>query len=136
MTWLELEAAMLDGARAAAGLCANWLFQSTLLIVGGLLIGYLLRRRGSAVQSAVYRTTLVAVLACPLATWGLSQLGVAGWSFEMPLSNLHQEVSTVPPPPAASAAPQAELESAMIDSLGPRTIEPPSDAAWRPIAPG
>jgi hypothetical protein len=63
MTWLDLQMAALDAARTAAGMCANWFIQSTLLVLGGLVIGYALRRQGSAVQSAVYRTTLVAVLA-------------------------------------------------------------------------
>ena len=62
MSWLELETIFFDAARAATGLAANWLIQSTLLIAGGLAVGCILRKRGSAVQSAVYRTTLVAVL--------------------------------------------------------------------------
>src|SRR5690242_1507932 len=84
MSWLEAETVALNFARGAAGLAVNWLIQSTLLIVGGIVVGRLLRHRGSAVQSAVYRTTLVAVVVCPLATWGLSLLGVTGWSLQMP----------------------------------------------------
>src|SRR5690349_22300736 len=84
MSWVGMATVGLDVARAVMGLAVNWLIQSTLLISGGLVVGYLLRRRGSAVQSAVYRTTLVAALVCPLATWTLSLLGVSGWSLQMP----------------------------------------------------
>src|SRR5205814_1440406 len=84
MHWLELARIFLDAARTSTGLAVNWLIQSTLLIAGGLAVGYLLRRRGSAVQSAIYRTTFAAVLVCPLATWALSLLGVSGWSLAMP----------------------------------------------------
>ena len=72
----------------------NWLLQSTLLITTGLLIGQMLRRCGSAVQSSVYRTTLVAVLLCPLATWGLSWAGVRGWSVTLPDSWTYEDVET------------------------------------------
>src|SRR3954463_16635725 len=84
MSWVEMATILLDVGRTTIGLAVNWLIQSTLLIAGGLAVGYLLRHRGSAVQSAVYRMTLVAVLVCPLATWGLSLLGVSGWSLQMP----------------------------------------------------
>src|SRR6185295_14340861 len=84
MSWLGMTTILLDATRTIMGLAVNWLIQSTLLIAGGLFVGFLLRHRGSAVQSAVYRTTLVAVLVCPLATWGLSLLGVSGWSLQMP----------------------------------------------------
>src|SRR5882757_854446 len=84
MSWVDMATILLDVGRTAMGLAVNWLIQSTLLIAGGLTVGYLLRRRGSAVQSAVYRTTLVAALVCPLATWGLSLFGVSGWSLQMP----------------------------------------------------
>src|SRR6185295_5867362 len=84
MSWVDMATILLDVGRTAMGLAVNWLIQSTLLIAGGLAVGYLLRHRGSAVQSAVYRTTLVAALVCPLATWGLALLGVSGWSLQMP----------------------------------------------------
>ncbi len=68
----------------AATFAADWLLQSTLLLGVGLTIGKLLGKQGSAVQSAIYRTTLVAVLLCPIATWGLSQAGILGWSMKLP----------------------------------------------------
>lgn len=76
--------AVLDGSTVVVGLAINWILQSTLLIACGILVAALLRARGSAVQSVVYRTTLAAVLACPIVGWGLSQAGFSGWSVAMP----------------------------------------------------
>ena len=54
----------------------TWLTQSTVLLVLGLLAGRLLRKTGPAAQSSVYRTTLAAVLFCPIAA---IVLAAAGW---------------------------------------------------------
>ena len=75
----ELAIRLLDGAARVTGLGLSWLVQSSLLLSVGLSVGWLLRRRGPAAQSVVYRTTLVAVLVCPLATWTLGRTGVSGW---------------------------------------------------------
>lgn len=77
MSWLTTQTMLLDSASAAAGFACNWLLQSTLLIAAGLLLGRIARRRGAAVQSVVYRTTLVAVLVCPLATSLLARANFA-----------------------------------------------------------
>jgi hypothetical protein len=53
MTWQFLAA----GSLIPASLVLTWLFQSTVLLAAGLLVGYLLRKRGPDVQSALYRTT-------------------------------------------------------------------------------
>ncbi len=84
MNWLSTQMTFVDAATGAVEFSVNWLLQSTLLILAGLMIGSLLRKRGSAVQSVVYRTTMAAVFICPLATWGLTQMGVSGWSLELP----------------------------------------------------
>jgi beta-lactamase regulating signal transducer with metallopeptidase domain/uncharacterized GH25 family protein len=84
MSWLHAQTIVVDGASFGVRFAANWLLQSSLLILAGLFIAWLVKRRGSAVQSVVYRTTLLAVLVCPLATWGLSLAGVSGWSLDMP----------------------------------------------------
>src|SRR5688500_8417364 len=91
MTTLGLEMHALDIARGLAGLGVNWFIQSSLLIVTGLWIGSALRSKGSAAQSAVYRTTLAAVLVCPLVSWGLAQFGATGWSLEMPAAYLYEQ---------------------------------------------
>ncbi len=62
----------------------NLLIQSSALILIGLLIAQLLRRRGSAIQSAVYRATLVAVLLCPITAVLLDRLGYDGWTLKLP----------------------------------------------------
>ena len=49
-----------------AGAALTWMVQSTALLALGLLAGRLVRKAGAAVQSGVYRTTLAAVLVCPL----------------------------------------------------------------------
>ena len=95
MSWLDVATLLFDTVRAVTSLAANWLIQSTLLIGCGLAVGYALHRSGSAVQSAVYRTTLAAVLTCPLATWCLSLLGISGWSLEMPRAYSVESVAVV-----------------------------------------
>src|SRR4051794_17381198 len=114
MSWLGMTTILLDAARTIMGLAVNCLIQSTLLIAGGLAVGYLLRRRGSAVQSAVYRTTLVAVLICPLVTSSLSLLGVSGWSFQMPPA--YSAASAAPPIESATKATVAALTKNEFDS--------------------
>ncbi len=109
MTMLDLEMNALDIAHSVAHLGVNWLIQSSLLIVAGLWIGAALRSKGSAAQSAVYRTTLAAVLVCPLVSWGLSQFGATGWSLEMPAAYTQEEVFSQLPQDA-NTGPAVELE--------------------------
>ena len=86
MNWLHAQMMLLDMASGAVGFAANWLLQSTLLIAAGLALGRFVRPHGSAVRSLVYRTTLIAVLVCPIATWSLSRAGVSGWSIKVPVA--------------------------------------------------
>ena len=67
-----------------AGALLTWLVQSTVLLVVGLLAGHLLRRRGPAVQSALYRTTLGAVILCPVASMALAVMGFHGLQIQLP----------------------------------------------------
>ena len=78
MNSVLLQTQFLDGVASVAQFGVNWLVQASLLLVVGFSVGRLLRGCGSAVQSAVYRTTLVAVLACPLAAWTLAMAGIPG----------------------------------------------------------
>lgn len=102
---MVLEGPALQLAGAAIELAVNWLAQSTLVIAAGLAIGAALRGRGSAVQSVVYRTTLVAALACPLATLALSLAGVSGWSIGTPAL-----IATAPATPTADPLPETAVE--------------------------
>jgi beta-lactamase regulating signal transducer with metallopeptidase domain/protocatechuate 3,4-dioxygenase beta subunit len=81
MTWQFLAA----GPWAPAGLVLTWLVQSTALLVAGLLAGFLLRRRGPAVQSALYRTTLAAVILCPIASVSMAAMGFSGLLIRLPV---------------------------------------------------
>jgi S1-C subfamily serine protease len=96
MHWLPAQTILFEQSRIAVAFAANWLWQSTLLLAAGLFVGRLLRRRGAAQQSLVYRTTLVAALACPLATRVLSVCGVPGWSLEMPPAFAYTPAETAP----------------------------------------
>ena len=108
----------LDCAAGVTGFGVNWLIQSSLLLGGGLVIGWLLRRRGPAAQSVIYRATLVAVLVCPMATWALSQMGMPGWSVNLPVPWTRGE-----PVLAAAAEPQSARAMAAEKAAGVR----PSD---------
>lgn len=74
--------------RRIATLAASTLIQSTLLIAFGMFAAKMLRSHGAAIQSAVLRATLVAVLACPLASWILAQTGIAGLGIELPRASI------------------------------------------------
>ena len=96
MHWLHTQMALLDAARAVVSFAANWLLQSTLLIAAGLAVARLARCRGSALQSAIYRTTLAAVIVCPLATALLARGGVSGWSLRMPAAWENEPIKSSP----------------------------------------
>ena len=80
MTWQFLAA----GSLIPAGLVLTWLIQSTVLLAVGLLAGHLLRKRGPAVQSALYRTTLGAVILCPVASVSMAAMGFSGLLIRLP----------------------------------------------------
>ncbi len=98
-----------------SGFGLTWLVQSSVLLMLGLLAGRLLRRSGPAMQSCVYRTTLAAVLICPLASAALSAVGFDALSLRLPSSATEYSPDAVPP-----AAPQTigmAAESNVVDSL-------------------
>src|SRR5579863_3233724 len=64
-----------DLSRGVAQWGLNWLVQSILLTAVGLILAGAFRRWGAATQSAIYRTTLVAVLLAPVATVLVGRLG-------------------------------------------------------------
>ena len=80
MSGISWESSLSTGLQGGAALAMWWLLQSTLLIGAGLCIAALLARRGSALQSTIYRTVLVAVLICPPLTMVLTRLGFSGLS--------------------------------------------------------
>jgi beta-lactamase regulating signal transducer with metallopeptidase domain len=80
MSWRLLA----SGPLAPADFALTWLIQSTALLAFGLLAGRLLKRTGPAIQSACYRTTLVAVLLCPWTSMLLAAVGFAGLMVHLP----------------------------------------------------
>jgi beta-lactamase regulating signal transducer with metallopeptidase domain len=118
MPWPSAET-LLDLSRTIASAAANWWIQSTLLIAVGLVVGTMCRKRGSAVQSVVYRTTLAAVLAAPLVTWGLHGAGFSGWSIAMPAAWSLAETSTI---------------AQVVASDGTRPVDPSANGADVPGA--
>ena len=82
MTWRTIMA----GSSAPAESLLTWLVQSTALLAIGLLVGRSSRRWGPAVQSAVYRTTLGAVLLCPIASIALAAMGFSGLVLRLPVA--------------------------------------------------
>ena len=103
-----------SGLFGSLAFAVHWLLQSTLLLGVGLVIGRLLKNRGSAVQSAVYRTTLVAMLLCPLATWGLSQAGLSGWSLTDVEEPSKTTVAEFAEPIATSSLPTPSAEDLQV----------------------
>lgn len=123
MSW-EL---LVDTAGSLVELATNWWIQSAVLLAAGMSLGILCQRRGSAVQSAIYRMTLVAVIAAPVASWVLSHAGMTGWSIAMPdawaavppESSL-DEIETLP---RANSPGSASAQA--VDPLAARSIFPP-----------
>ncbi len=83
MNWSDTQAWLAAIANSVFELGANWFIQSTLLLALGLTIGWTLRSFGAAIQSLVYRTTLLAVLASPLVTLGLAKSSLSSWGIKI-----------------------------------------------------
>jgi beta-lactamase regulating signal transducer with metallopeptidase domain len=81
---------------APAGFILTISIQSSALLALGLLTARLLKRAGPAIQSGVYRTTLVVVLVCPLAAWLLSATGSDGLILRLPALTFSGAAIAVP----------------------------------------
>ena len=73
----------------------TWLIQSTVLLTVGLLAGRFVKGRGPAVQSALYRTTLVAVLVCPIASMTIAAMGFPGLVIRVPSMAASDKIEVV-----------------------------------------
>ncbi|MDR3623314.1 MAG: carboxypeptidase regulatory-like domain-containing protein [Paludisphaera borealis] len=104
----------------------NWLVQSSVLLALGLAAGRLARGRGPALQSAVYRTTLAAVLVCPIASAFLGAAGFDGFSLRLPAPE-------EPPPAPVISQPIVERVEAPpnpdVALIPPSLVESPSPTA-------
>ncbi len=108
MAWRTIVA----GSSAPAEFLLTWLLQSTALLAIGLLIGRSSRRWGPAVQSTVYRTTLGAVLLCPIASIALAAMGFSGFSLRLSAaSKAPDDVTGLPDRAGLSIAPAVESAS-------------------------
>ncbi len=129
MTWQ----AMTAGSLAPAELLLTWLVQSSVLLAIGLILGRASRRWGPAVQSAVYRTTLAAVLLCPIASSSMAAMGFGGWVLRLP------QVAGVEQAPPTVAGRVASITPAASSVNPPPQIEPqpasPTDEIPNPARP-
>jgi len=108
MSTLPLPVRMLEVAAGLTELGIVWLVQSTLILAAGLAAGWLIARRGPALQSALYRTTLVAIAACPLVAWLLSSAGaVTGLS--LPTLNVVTRANESPSKTDVSAVDESSM---------------------------
>lgn len=125
-----------DGSVAMANLALNWLVQSCVLLAAGLAAGRALRRYGAAVQSVAYRTTLVAVLLCPIASALLSIWGVESITIQLPRFERAQRPATgvAAEDLASRGAFDAELRS-MEESEGV-VIDPRRSSVAPGVSPG
>ena len=120
------------GSWTPAGLVLTWLIQSTVLLAAGLLAGRILRKQGPAVQSALYRTTLGAVILCPFASVSMAAMGFGGLLIRLPISSENVGNGVVrgplqqPTPPTTAVILAAEpTGQTPVPSLEPKTaIEP------------
>ncbi len=102
----SLEIAFLEVARVIAGFALTWLVQSTLIILTGLTLAWVLSRWGAAAQSIVYRATLAAIVLCPFFSWFLAASGVTGYSLTLPQTwnrPVPNGITVLAPPIAASS---------------------------------
>ncbi|MHB1558389.1 MAG: M56 family metallopeptidase [Isosphaeraceae bacterium] len=114
MTWQAITA----GSSAPAALLLTWLVQSSVLLAIGLILGRASRRWGPAVQSAVYRTTLVAVLLCPIASFAMAAMGFGGLMLRLP------ELAATEGTPPAAAGRVASIMPASVPLSAAAQIEP------------
>ncbi|MHC4178075.1 MAG: M56 family metallopeptidase, partial [Planctomycetota bacterium] len=84
MLWEQVSAWFVGLSYDGVQLAAVVLLQSTVLTGLGLVAGRFVRTKGAALESAVYRTTLAAVILCPAASLALQRAGVEGFAVVLP----------------------------------------------------
>jgi beta-lactamase regulating signal transducer with metallopeptidase domain/protocatechuate 3,4-dioxygenase beta subunit len=121
MTWRMLTA----GSVAPIDGYLTWLVQSTVLLAVGLLAGRLLRGRGPALQSTLYRTIFVAVFLSPVASMAIAAMGFPGLVIRVPTAATGVETK-VTHDRRDRVRPIARDGSSPIPTLLDRTAIPPS----------
>lgn len=119
-----------SGSWIPSGPLITGLIQSTLLLAVGLLAGRLLRKRGPAVQSALYRTTLAAIFLCPVASALVAAMGFNGLLVRLPTRWETEGLTRVNEPPAHHAdALTRPHEAPSVDANRLRDSPTPLDPA-------
>jgi beta-lactamase regulating signal transducer with metallopeptidase domain/protocatechuate 3,4-dioxygenase beta subunit len=134
MTWQFLTA----GSLIPASHVLTWLIQSTVLLAVGLLAGHLLRKRGPAVQSALYRTTLGAVILCPVASVSMAALGFGVLLIQLPVPSENDRNAFANEPPGRRIRPTIdgnEAKSRTDDRLSVPTSQTLDSPMLSDIAP-
>lgn len=110
MSWEEVSASLLGLSCSSLQFAFVLLVQSTALTGLGLAAGRLVRKKGAAIQSAVYRTTLVAVILCPAASLLLQLAGIEGLAGVLPkVVSQPEDTAQVPAPRQTETAPAVPL---------------------------
>ena len=109
----------------------TWLVQSSVLLAVGLLAGRLLRRRGPAVQSTLYRTILVAVFLTPVASMAIAAMGFPGLVIWVPSAAADDKIEVADRGPARVGPIAWQGSSATPTSfdrraIAPSAVEPPN----------
>jgi beta-lactamase regulating signal transducer with metallopeptidase domain len=102
----------------------TWLIQSTVLLTVGLLAGRFLMARGPAVQSALYRTILVAVLVCPIASMAIVAMGFPGLVIRVPSLAANHKIEVADRGPDRVGPIGRQGFSAIPTSIDRRVIAP------------
>lgn len=111
----------------------NLFLQSSVLILFGLLAARFLKHQGSATQSAIFRATLIAVVVCPLASITLNQLGLGGWTLNLPPPTRVVVLAKTPtsstPEIQPSASPVRPSSAVELESPTNKNLTPQSQSA-------
>jgi beta-lactamase regulating signal transducer with metallopeptidase domain/HEAT repeat protein len=125
MPWLNVFERIASFSAALGAWACSWLLQSTVLILMGLLAASLLRRKGAACASAVYRAVLVAVLVCPAMTLALQWLDMPSLiSLPGPFMPHREEASA----PVSVEKPALPAVNTTFLAAAPYEWTPPPDA--------
>ena len=125
MFWTSIFIEPMEVLFAGTQAALNVFVQSTVLIGIGLAAGWILRAKGAAVRSVVYRTTFVVVLLCPVLSWiGLSPR-IESMAIPRPSLDVgNYDLAAMEPPRTAEAAFRAEAEAAREPAAAvPSTVE-------------
>jgi len=131
MFWSNVCEGVVGCSYGAVRLALGLLVQSTALVALGLAAGWAFRSKGSAVQSAIYRATLAAVLLCPVVSLALLGAGVEGFAIRLPWGM----ATTTPKSPAVDSG-VAEPPPASEPPPNLAATQAAPDASWATELPG